>query len=75
MTQPEFRMIDTNGVKIRAALQGQGPLVVMVHGFPESWYSWRHQLTAVSAAGTSFKGIWIVTGTTLSHFEASIITG
>ncbi|MBC7767491.1 MAG: alpha/beta hydrolase [Phycisphaerales bacterium] len=40
----QFRMIETNGIKIRAAVQGQGPLVVMVHGFPESWYSWRHQM-------------------------------
>ncbi|MDT0322859.1 alpha/beta fold hydrolase [Streptomyces millisiae] len=30
---------------------GEGPLVLLVHGFPESWYSWRHQLTALAAAG------------------------
>lgn len=30
---------------------GHGPLVVLLHGFPESWYSWRHQLTALAAAG------------------------
>ncbi|WP_425576015.1 alpha/beta fold hydrolase [Streptomyces axinellae] len=30
---------------------GSGPLVVLLHGFPESWYSWRHQLTALAAAG------------------------
>ena len=46
-----FRMIDTNGIKIRAAVQGEGPLVVMVHGFPESWYSWRHQMAPLAAAG------------------------
>lgn len=51
MSQPDFRMIDTNGVKIRAAVQGEGPLVVMVHGFPESWYSWRHQMAPLAAAG------------------------
>ena len=33
------------------AEQGSGPLVVLVHGFPESWYSWRHQLPALAAAG------------------------
>jgi pimeloyl-ACP methyl ester carboxylesterase len=33
------------------AQQGSGPLVVLCHGFPESWYSWRHQLTALSEAG------------------------
>lgn len=48
---PDFRMIETNGVKIRAAVQGEGPLVVMVHGFPESWYSWRHQMGPIAAAG------------------------
>ena len=30
---------------------GEGPLVLMVHGFPESWYSWRHQLPTIAAAG------------------------
>ena len=49
--KPEFRMIDTNGIKLRAAVQGEGPLVVMVHGFPESWYSWRHQMAPLAAAG------------------------
>ncbi len=48
---PEFRIIDTNGVKLRAAVTGIGPLVVMVHGFPESWYSWRHQMAPLAAAG------------------------
>ncbi len=46
-----FRMIDTNGIKVRAAIEGEGPLVVMVHGFPESWYSWRHQMAPLAAAG------------------------
>lgn len=48
---PDFRFIETNGIKIRAAVQGEGPLVVMVHGFPESWYSWRHQMAPLAAAG------------------------
>lgn len=48
---PEFRTIATNGVNIRAAVLGEGPLVVMVHGFPESWYSWRHQMAPLAAAG------------------------
>ena len=38
-------------VPIRAAVAGSGPLVILVHGFPESWYSWRHQLAAIAAAG------------------------
>ncbi len=47
----EFRMIETNGIRIRAAVEGAGPLVVMVHGWPESWYSWRHQMAPLAAAG------------------------
>ncbi len=48
---PEFRNIDAGGAQLRIALEGQGPLVLMVHGFPESWFSWRHQLTPVAEAG------------------------
>ena len=48
---PEFRTIDTGHVKLRAAVQGEGPLVIMVHGFPESWYSWRHQIGPIAGAG------------------------
>ncbi|MAX19594.1 MAG: epoxide hydrolase, partial [Chloroflexi bacterium] len=32
----------TNGITLRAAVEGTGPLVIMVHGWPELWYSWRH---------------------------------
>ena len=35
---------DNNGVKIHFAEVGEGPLVVMIHGFPDYWYSWRHQM-------------------------------
>jgi pimeloyl-ACP methyl ester carboxylesterase len=48
---PEFRDIETGAARIRVALEGSGPLVLMVHGFPESWYSWRHQLAPIAAAG------------------------
>ncbi|MFO1255857.1 MAG: alpha/beta hydrolase [Sphingomonadaceae bacterium] len=48
---PEFRMIDTGGLALRCAIEGEGPLAIMVHGFPESWYSWRHQIAPVAAAG------------------------
>ena len=51
MTESTFRVVEANGVKIRAAVQGEGPLVVMVHGFPESWYSYRHQMAPLAAAG------------------------
>jgi pimeloyl-ACP methyl ester carboxylesterase len=48
---PEFQMIDAGSARLRAALEGDGPLVLMVHGFPESWYSWRHQLGPIAGAG------------------------
>ena len=48
---PEFRTVDAGKAKIRAAVEGEGPLVVMVHGFPESWYSWRDQIGPVAQAG------------------------
>ncbi len=49
----ELRQIDTNGLSMRIAEAGppDGPLVVLCHGFPESWYSWRHQLPALANAG------------------------
>ena len=37
-------MCATSHQRIRVAIEGKGPLVLMVHGFPESWYSWRHQI-------------------------------
>jgi pimeloyl-ACP methyl ester carboxylesterase len=45
------RSIDTNGIRMHVAEQGVGPLIVLLHGFPECWYSWRHQLSALAAAG------------------------
>ncbi|MEG3598748.1 MAG: alpha/beta hydrolase [Pseudomonadota bacterium] len=47
---PEMRTIDTGEVALRCAVEGEGPLVIMVHGFPESWYSWRHQIGPVADA-------------------------
>jgi pimeloyl-ACP methyl ester carboxylesterase len=40
-----------DGITLRVAEEGSGPLVVLVHGFPELGYSWRHQLPALAAAG------------------------
>jgi len=51
MTEIGHRFIETNGIRMHVAEAGVGPLVVLCHGFPESWYSWRHQLPALSAAG------------------------
>ncbi|MEM7100426.1 MAG: alpha/beta hydrolase [Pseudomonadota bacterium] len=45
------RRIATNGIELNIAEQGAGPLVLMCHGFPESWYSWRHQFQVLADAG------------------------
>jgi pimeloyl-ACP methyl ester carboxylesterase len=46
-----FRVIDSHGVKLRIAEMGEGPLVILVHGWPESWYSWRNQISILAKAG------------------------
>jgi len=51
MSEPTLRFIEANGIRMRVAEQGAGPLVLLCHGFPESWYSWRHQLKALADAG------------------------
>ena len=43
--------VDVGSINMRVAVQGEGPLVVLCHGFPESWRSWRRQLACLSAAG------------------------
>jgi len=45
------RMIQVNGIEMHVAESGEGPLVLMCHGWPELWYSWRHQLGALAQAG------------------------
>jgi len=44
----EHQYIQTNGVRLHCAVDGDGPLVIFLHGFPECWYSWRHQITALA---------------------------
>jgi pimeloyl-ACP methyl ester carboxylesterase len=51
LTAATHRFIQTNDIRMHIAEQGEGPLVVLCHGFPESWYSWRHQLAALAGAG------------------------
>jgi pimeloyl-ACP methyl ester carboxylesterase len=51
MSDVKHRTVETNGIRMHFAEQGTGPLVVLCHGFPESWYSWRHQLQALADAG------------------------
>src|SRR3954447_16345973 len=40
-----------NGLRLHYVEAGTGPLVVLLHGFPEFWYSWRHQIPALARAG------------------------
>jgi pimeloyl-ACP methyl ester carboxylesterase len=40
-----------NGLQVRAATAGQGPFILLAHGWPEGWYSWRHQILALARAG------------------------
>ncbi|VVM97966.1 alpha/beta fold hydrolase [Pseudomonas fluorescens] len=51
MNEPHLEILDINGIRMQVASQGSGPLVLLCHGFPELWYSWRHQLAALAAAG------------------------
>jgi pimeloyl-ACP methyl ester carboxylesterase len=51
MSQVQHRVMETNGVRMHVAEQGSGPPVILCHGFPECWYSWRHQLSALADAG------------------------
>jgi pimeloyl-ACP methyl ester carboxylesterase len=47
----KHRFVGTNGIRMHVAEAGEGPLVLLCHGFPESWYSWRHQIQALARAG------------------------
>lgn len=55
MSEVEFKVVESNGINIRLAMMGEGPLVIFCHGWPESWYSYRYQLPAVADAG--FKAV------------------
>jgi pimeloyl-ACP methyl ester carboxylesterase len=51
VSEIKHRTVETNGIHMHIAESGAGPPVVLCHGFPESWYSWRHQLHALAEAG------------------------
>ena len=51
MAEVTHRFIETNGIRMHIAEQGTGPLVLLLHGFPELWYSWEKQMTALAEAG------------------------
>ncbi len=50
-TEIQHRLLPLNGIEMHIAEQGDGPLVLLCHGWPELWYSWRHQLRALAEAG------------------------
>ena len=51
MTELQHKFVNTNGIRMHYVEQGTGPLVVLCHGWPESWYSYRHQIPALAGAG------------------------
>ncbi|CAL0325397.1 unnamed protein product [Lupinus luteus] len=51
MEEVEHRTVKVNGINMHIAEKGQGPLVLFIHGFPDLWYSWRHQITALASLG------------------------
>jgi pimeloyl-ACP methyl ester carboxylesterase len=52
-TEPEFAVVPTNGIRLNVARAGpaDGPLVILLHGFPEFWYGWRQQIGPLADAG------------------------
>ncbi|MEO1510380.1 MAG: alpha/beta hydrolase, partial [Cyanobacteria bacterium J06633_23] len=42
----QHQYLETNGVRLHYVTQGSGPLMLFLHGVPEFWYSWRHQISA-----------------------------
>ena len=51
MKNREFQMIKTNGIRLCTVVEGSGPLLILLHGFPQCWYLWRHQIDPLVAAG------------------------
>jgi len=47
----EHRTVTVNGINMHIAEKGQGPLILFIHGFPDLWYSWRHQITYLACHG------------------------
>jgi pimeloyl-ACP methyl ester carboxylesterase len=51
MTEIKHHFVQTNGIRMHVAEAGEGPPVVMCHGWPELWYSWRHQIPFLADNG------------------------
>ena len=49
--QPQLQVLDVGAIRMRVATHGDGPLVLLCHGFPESWVAWRSQMAALAQAG------------------------
>ena len=47
----DHRIVSVNGIKMHIAEKGQGPVVLFLHGFPELWYSWCHQIHVLNSLG------------------------
>ena len=45
------RTVAVNGINMHVAEKGEGPVVLLIHGFPELWYTWRHQILSLSSRG------------------------
>lgn len=44
-------MVTVNGINMHVAEKGEGPVVLLIHGFPELWYAWRHQIVGLAGLG------------------------
>ena len=51
MQKRNFQLIETNGIRLRTVVEGTGPLVILLHGFPQCWYLWRYQIDPLVEAG------------------------
>ncbi|KAM6545132.1 hypothetical protein CsatB_025868 [Cannabis sativa] len=51
MESIEHKIIEVNGIKMHVAEKGQGPTILFLHGFPELWYTWRHQILTLASLG------------------------
>ncbi|KAK7348147.1 hypothetical protein VNO80_22696 [Phaseolus coccineus] len=45
------RTVNVNGINMHIAEMGEGPLILFIHGFPDLWFSWRHQMKALASLG------------------------
>ena len=52
---PRHDTLLVNGIRMHYVEQGKGPAVVLLHGFPENWYAWRHQIPALCGAVPSYR--------------------